>query len=189
MLIWATEYCRSGNCLATAGHSGLPAPLPPQSTGTAGWQLPAQSHNLPLALGSPGTHSRHHSEPRKNHLWATRHTSGGTSYLLNHLQNRQRKHRQKKRKLNHCGIQCFSRQSLLWRTSRRGACLHMAMNCQRRAKCYTLCHILCPMPQSFPLWGLRIFWCLRVWGGTAKNNDLDSLEMKLTDGNRRSTVE
>lgn len=55
-----------------------------------------------------------------------------------------------------------------------------------------MCHILCHTSQAFPFLGLLSFWCLRVCGGAAKNNvvsDLDSLQMKLTDGNRKSAVQ
>lgn len=165
MFIWATEYCRSGNCgYQTTQWFVCSSPSPEHR----------HSSEPQLAFGTGFSRhtactAMHHSDLRKKHVWITRHTSGGTSYLLNHLQNVQKKHRQKKPKLDHYGIQCFSKQSLLWRTSRRGACLCMAMNCQRRSKRCTLCHILCHMPQSFPLLGLSSFWCLRVWGGTAKN--------------------
>lgn len=196
---WATEYCRNGNCLASAQHSGLSAPLPHQSTRTAGWQLPAQRHNLPSATGSPGTQRAQHRtacDPRKKHVWMTRHTSGGTSYLLNHLQNMQKKHRQNKLKLNHYGIQCFSKQTefTLENSKERGVFVHGHALSEGEELRVVLCvsHILCHMSQSFPFLGLSSFWCLRVWGGTAKNNvvsDLDSLQMKLRDGNRRSTVE
>lgn len=136
-------------CLASAQHSGLSAAFPHQSTGTAGWQLPAQSHNLPSAMRSPGTQRAQQytaCDPRKKHVWMTRHTSGGTSYLFNHLQNmqkklRQKKYRQNKCKLNHYGIQCFSKQTefTLENSKERGVCVWPWTVRGRRAVCCTLC--------------------------------------------------